>query len=244
MSRTTRELPAGYRETGRIGLLLDSGLKRRLTVSSVAVLTLFLLLGNFLMPVITLGLDRAGEPARPWLMWSKIGSMVLIYLFHGLLLERMKGALMKKLGGMSPVYGFQAGATYAGSPVFFSKKDHRIITLLPLILMAALFFLLTLLLPPDWFWVGYAAQVINLAGGVTHYYAAFQAARRHPEVLIQDPGPQLIFYEPSPEPIEGRPARKAAAGTPASGESVSGRSDTRRGKKEQKEQKGQKKRQP
>lgn len=108
---------------------------------------------------------------------------------------------MKKLDHAEPILDFTHGAAYAGSPVYFSKKDYRLIALLPVIILAILFLLITLIIPQDWFWVGFAAQVINLAGGVKGYYTAFQVSRQVPEVLILDEGPRLIFHEPFEVPI-------------------------------------------
>lgn len=201
MIHTTSDLPVNYVETGRIRLDEDKRLKRRLTFSSVVILILVLMLGNFLMPILSLGLDSSGNIAEPWLLWAKLGTMLLIFVFHSLLLERLKGLIMKKLGGTDPMFAFSAGGVYAGSPVYFSKRDYRFIALLPMILVAVLFLLITMILPLDWFWVGYAAQGINLAGGAGNYYQAFQAGRRTSEVLIQDMGPSLVFYEPSQAPV-------------------------------------------
>ncbi len=209
MMKTTLELPNNYRESGQVRQ--ESGtLKRNLFIASVLLIIPLFFLGNYLMPLILLGFGADGTPSPRWLIFLKIGIMFLTVFFHSLFLEKVRSVLMKRVSGAEASISFKAGGAYAVSPAYFTKKDYRTIILGPVIILAVFFFLLTMIIPTDWFWVGYAAQAINLAGSVRDYHRAFQTGRQMNEVLIADEGFRLVFYEPSAEPVLKAHSRKSS----------------------------------
>ena len=199
MTQTTLELPSHYVPSGGIDLANDKKSKLKVKGMALAVFVVLFLLANHFVPFILLFFDKAGEPASTPDLIAKVGAIVLIALFYVIVHEKIHGSFMERFSGVKASFGFSGSMAYAGSPAYFSKKDFRIIALAPVLILAIAIFLVTLLLPSDWFWVGYAAQLLNLSGSTGDFYTAWVLRREPVDVLIHDNGLVQTYFVADPE---------------------------------------------
>lgn len=213
MMRSTKSLPRNYVPSQIIDFDNNQKLNRNLMIAAIAAFAGLFLLGNFYLPIYLLGLNEAAENLPVPLIALKVGIIIMVFIFYSLIHEKMRGLLMKRFSGVNSQLEFKGASAYSKSSGYFAKRDFRIISLGPVLIFAILIFVVTLLLPMDWFWVGFIAQILNLAGSVKDIYSAWQGLKQPDEVLVQDSGLQQTFYTPSlePQPKEHVSRKKAEA---------------------------------
>lgn len=210
MISSTNRLPDHYAPALILDHDNDPKLSRKLMVAAVVSFIALLLLGNAYLPVYLLAYNDVGEPLSFATIGLKIGVMILVFIFYTVVHEKLRGLLMKRFSGVEPSLDFRGAAVFSSSNGYFSRRDFRIISLGPVLILAILIFIVTILLPMHWFWVGYIAQILNLAGSMKDFYAAWQGVKQPVDVLIQDKGRVQTFYTPSLEvrPRTGTPRPK------------------------------------
>lgn len=116
---------------------------------------------------------------------------MIAYLF---LHELIHGLFMRRLSGVRPRYGFTGLYAYASSSAYFNKKSYIVIALAPVVLLGVVLAATCLLVPPAWFWVVYAVQIINLSGAAGDYYVVWRFCRLPADILVQDAGVSMTVY--------------------------------------------------
>ena len=201
MMQSTNQLPKNYASSLVLDYEKDQKLNRRMMIASVIMFVGLFLLGNTYLPIYLLAYDDQGFALPLPLIGLKIGILVMIFIFYTLAHEKLRGLLMKRFSGVKSELEFRGAAAYAKSKGYFSKRDFRIISLGPVLILAFLILIATLILPMDWFWVGFIAQILNLAGSMKDFYTAWQVVKQPADVLIYDDGQIQTFYIPASEPV-------------------------------------------
>lgn len=204
MIQSTTQLPREYAPALVLDYDHNPKLSRRLLIAAILIFIGLFLAGNFYLPIYLLAYDEQGLPLSLQGIGLKLGVLVLMFIFYTVAHEKLRGVLMKRFSGAESGLEFKGAAAYAKSPGYFSKRDFRIICLGPVLILALLLFLGTMLLPMDWFWVGFIGQILNLAGSLKDFYSAWQGARQPADVLIQDDGLAQTFFTPSLEAVSRR----------------------------------------
>lgn len=199
MIGSTTQLPKQYAPTLVVDYEKDQKLNRRLLIAALVLFVGLFLLGNTYLPIYLMGYNEQGQPLTIPAIGLKVGILVIIFVFYTLIHEKLRGLLMKRFSGSESSLEFRGAAAFAKSKGYFSKRDFRIISLGPVLILAFLIFLVTILLPMDWFWVGFIAQILNLAGSVKDFYGAWQGIKQPIDVLIHDDGQVQTFYTPNLE---------------------------------------------
>ena len=119
-----------------------------------------------------------------------LGGIVVYILLH----ELVHGVVMYALSGIRPHYGFTGLYAYAGSTVYWRKKDYILIALAPVVLWGAVLTVLLFLLPSVWFWPVYIIQVLNISGAAGDMYVTCRFARLPADILVNDTGVIMTVY--------------------------------------------------
>lgn len=181
------KLPDGYRQIGGVDLMKD---RRAMLIVNGAALVLALIL----LPL--------GLLMRPFHLFS--GSIFaillqLVLLYAGLVLylvlhEFVHGVFMRHYSGLRPRYGFTGLYAYAGSDAYFDRKQYRIISLAPVLLLGAILLLFCFVVPDTLFWYFYLIQVANLSGAAGDLYVSLLLRKLPADLLVQDSGIAMRFY--------------------------------------------------
>lgn len=211
MSQTTLELPKGYARSGELDFDGDKKAKVYLYAAAFLIMAILFFLGNTWLPVYLVLYDAKGQPAGLPSLLLKLGVLILFLVFYSLIHEKIHAYFMQRFSGAKAQIGFKGSAAFAGSDAYFSKKDFAVIALAPVVLSAAVIFLITLILTPDWFGVGYIAQMINLAGSAGDFYSALKISQQPPDLLIHNSGMTQTYYVLAQEAGTGRSTKKTAS---------------------------------
>ncbi|MFZ2259115.1 MAG: DUF3267 domain-containing protein [Clostridiaceae bacterium] len=213
MIGSTNHLPNHYVPTLVVDYDKNQKLNRRLLIMAIVLFIGLFLLGNTYLPIYLMGYDAQGQFLPIPVIGLKVGILVIIFVFYTLIHEKIRGILMKRFSGRESSLEFRGSTAFAKSEGFFSKRDFRIISLGPVLILAFLIFLVTIILPMDWFWVGFIAQILNLAGSLKDFYGAWQGIKQPADVLIQDNGQVQTFYTPDLERLARSVHRSNSAPT-------------------------------
>lgn len=206
--RTTLQLPERYESTGELDLSKNRSLKWKLNAAALVLMAALFFIGNQVFSVFSLLFDSDAEPASIPYILAKLGAILLIAAFYLLIHEKIHAMAMERLSAAKASLGFQGTTAYASSRAYFSKRDHRIVLLAPAFFLTLLITLLTLILPVDWFWVGLSALILNLAGSVTDFYAAWRVGREPHNVLVLDSGSSQTYFAPVKTPAATVPVQR------------------------------------
>ncbi len=184
-------LPGGYTLLERVDLVRNRAHLKRVVCLSVGLAGAALLAGFCFAP--------AGGNAGT----VTVGSFIvkLLTAAAGLALymaghEAVHGLAMWAAGRVKPHFGFTLMYAYAGSDAFFSKNAYLCIALAPAAVWGIGLALGCALVPSDWFWVVYAAQVFNLSGSAGDFYVAARVLRMPGGVLVRDTGTAMMAFSP------------------------------------------------
>ena len=202
--QTTLELPRGYRPTDGIDLTHDRTTRNKVNGLALVMLVGLFLLGNYFVPLTLILFDATGEPATLPAIAVKLGVIVGVMLVYVIIHEKIHGVFMAKYSGVKAAFGFTGSLAWCGSPAYFSRPDFRVIALAPVVSLTVIIAVVTLMLPLDWFWVGFAAQLMNLSGSMGDLYTIWKLRRQGADVLIHDNGLVQTWYTPNPDHRETR----------------------------------------
>lgn len=208
MIETTVELPGHYEPSGKVDLLANKKAKWMIYSISFIVVLLLFFVANRQVPILALFFDLEGQLLSMQMLLLKLGMIVLFAIFFSIIHEKLHGHFMARYADAEVKFAFKGSSAYVTSAAFYSKRDFRIILLAPVAIMVVAIFIVTLMLPPDWFWVGYIFQMINLAGSMSDFYIAWQLRNEPSDVLISDLGPVKQFFVPGTEESQGRGIKK------------------------------------
>lgn len=212
MVDTTLELPKNYQLSGKVDLIENKKTKWMIFIMSLILILLLFFVANRKVPIIALFFDLEGKLLSMPMVLLKVGVIVLFAVMFGIIHEKLHGYFMARFADAEVKFGFKGSSAYVTSEAYYSKRNYRIILLAPVAIMVVAIFVVTLMLPPDWFWVGYITQMINLAGSMSDFYTAWQLRNEPSEVLILDSGPIKQFYVPGVEDLlENSKKKKGSA---------------------------------
>ena len=210
MIETTVDLPNHYEPSGKVDLVGNKKAKWMIYLVSLIVVLLLFFVANRQVPILALFFDLEGQLLSAQMLLLKLGVIVLFSIFFSIIHEKLHGHFMARYADAEVKFTFKGSSAYVTSEAFYSKRDFRIILLAPVAIMVVAIFIVTLMLSPDWFWVGYIIQIINLAGSMSDFYIAWQLRKEPSDVLISDLGPIKQFYVPGTQDAQGGSNKKRA----------------------------------
>jgi hypothetical protein len=120
-----------------------------------------------------------------------VATLFLYIILH----EAIHGLFMKKLGHVTPHFGFKGFMyAYAASTAFFDKRSYLIIVLAPIVLLGIVLVVINLIVPATWFWFVYIIQVVNVAGAAGDIYVMNVIRKAPANLLVNDAGVSMIIY--------------------------------------------------
>ena len=191
---TVQQLPERYREV--LVMDLQKNKKEALIVngiSSALAVMLFLIMNR--KEQFMYWLIKAGEEDR--LITASLAVLIgtIVYV---ILHEFTHGLAMKCSGGKEVKYGFTGMYAYAGSSRdYFPKGKYIFIALAPVVLWGIIFAVLQAFLP-QWSWVVWFLQIMNVAGAAGDLYVTFRVSRMPATILVMDTGINMTVYDEEP----------------------------------------------
>ena len=186
--KSTWELPEGYSQKFIIDLKDN---KRHFWIVnglSIGIMVLLLVLFFLLMWFGVLEVNHVG--LLPQLLVLAVGEVAYIPLH-----ELLHGIFMRRYSGKRANYGFTLVYAYAGSACYFTRRDHRVITLAPVTFWGVVFLLLMFLLPVNWRWVAYVLEMSNLSGAAGDFYVFWRLGKEPDTILCQDTGVKMTVFD-------------------------------------------------
>ncbi len=136
------------------------------------------------------------EDGRMAVYFARLIVLIAALLAYLVLHELVHGVFIWFFSGRMARFGFTGLYAYAGSEAYFKKSSYLIIALAPIVVWGAVLLLLNFLVPPDWFWVIYLLQAMNVSGAAGDLYVAVLFARLPKNILVQDSGVAMTVYAP------------------------------------------------
>ncbi|MBR3136234.1 MAG: DUF3267 domain-containing protein [Clostridia bacterium] len=186
--KSTWELPEGYGQKFVIDLKDN---KKHFRIVNGLALGLMILLLALLALLLWEGALELSSPQLP----LQLLVMALGYVAYIPLHELAHGVFMRRCSGRRANYGFTLVYAYAGSECYFTKHDHRVISLAPVTFWGVVFLALLFLLPAPWRWVAYLWQVGNLSGAAGDFYVFWRLGKEPDTILCQDTGVKMAIFD-------------------------------------------------
>lgn len=182
-----RSLPSNYRLAFRLDLIHNKKQLRRVTYINLGLLALALIPALFARP---LG-DTFG--VQPVLKLASLSMGILLYIpLH----EAVHALFMKLFGCQRVRFGFKLMYAYAACDDYFYKWPYLAIALAPVILWGAVIWALACCFP-QWFWVFYGVQLLNLSGAAGDVYVTWRLMGMPASILVRDTGTAMLVYKNS-----------------------------------------------
>lgn len=189
--KTVQVLPEGYKEVCSIDL--QNNKKEAVAVNVIAgviALAMYILMETRIsfMAWVYEKIDKGQIlPALAALVFGTVIYVILHEFTHGL--------TMKLMGGKQVKYGFTGMYAYAGSSEdYFPKRPYICIALAPVIMWGIIFAVLQILLP-EWTWVVWFLQMMNVGGAAGDIYVSARVARMPGTILVMDTGVSMTVYD-------------------------------------------------
>lgn len=189
--KTVQVLPEGYKEVCSIDL--QNNKKEAVAVNVIAgviALAMYILMETRIsfMAWVYEKIDKGQIlPALAALVFGTVIYVILHEFTHGL--------TMKLMGGKQVKYGFTGMYAYAGSSEdYFPKRPYICIALAPVIMWGIIFAVLQILLP-EWTWVVWFLQMMNVGGAAGDIYVSSRVARMPGTILVMDTGVSMTVYD-------------------------------------------------
>ena len=117
--------------------------------------------------------------------------LTILYL---VLHEFVHGIAMKMCGTKKIKYGFTGLYAFAGSDDYYDKRSYIFIALAPVVLWGFLLALINFFVSPEWFWVVYIIQIVNLSGAAGDIFVTVKFSCLPKDILIKDYGVGMTVY--------------------------------------------------
>lgn len=121
-------------------------------------------------------------------------ALIVLMVLYMVLHELVHGIAMKICGSSKVRYGFTGIYAFAGSDDYYNKKAYIFIALAPVVIWGAVLAATSYLVPPDWFWVIYFVQIINISGAAGDFYVTAKFASFPEDILVKDIGVSMTVY--------------------------------------------------
>lgn len=183
-------LPKEYHEIYAIDLQKDK--KMSLLVNFLALLIALVLIVpmHFLVPISHLFDMKNGIGNYIIRFISFLALMVLYMVLH----ELVHGVAMRFCGTKKVKYGFTGLYAFAGSDDYYDKKSYIFIALSPVIFWGVVIAIINPFVSPEWFWIVYMLQVVNLSGAAGDLFVTIRFSRFPKEILIKDYGVGMTVF--------------------------------------------------
>lgn len=188
--RTQSMLPEGYGELFHIDLQKDKRLALIVNGIALVILAVLAVAGHLIVPISAL-FDMDGG-LGPYVL--RFAVLVLGTVVYILLHEAVHGVVMYHCSHVKPRFGFTGLYAFAGSDVYFNKRDYIVIALAPVVVWGVVLAILTPLVPRTWFWVVWFIQIANLSGGGGDLYVTWRFAKLPGDILVQDTGVAMTVF--------------------------------------------------
>ena len=119
---------------------------------------------------------------------------LLIYIIFIFIHELIHIIFMKIFSPAKVTYGISWSYAYAGSEGYFTKRQHMVVGLSPVVVIGAFLLVLTIVLPMELFWTIHIWQVINLSSAAGDFFMANYLRKQPSDMLIQDDGPAMTIF--------------------------------------------------
>jgi len=184
-------LPDGYEEKLQMNLQKDKKTAMKINIWAFVLTFLLILAGNFVVPIyVFVEADTTLEFAL------RIGGLLLAYLAYIILHELTHAIVMRAVGGGKVKFGFTGLYAYAGSTEdYFDKSSYRCIALAPLVFWGIIFGILTVVVPPGWFWTAWFLQVGNIGGAAGDLYVTARLWKEPESILVRDTGLDMTVFD-------------------------------------------------
>lgn len=184
-------LPDGYEEKLQMNLQKDKKTAMKINIWAFVLTFLLILAGNFIVPIyVFVEADTTLEFAL------RIGVLLLAYLAYIILHELTHAIVMRAVGGGKVKFGFTGLYAYAGSTEdYFDKSSYRCIALAPLVFWGIIFGILTVVVPPGWFWTAWFLQVGNIGGAAGDLYVTARLWKEPESILVRDTGLDMTVFD-------------------------------------------------
>ena len=183
-----KTLPSDYRPAFRLDLIHN---KKQLWLVTGLSMGLLLLL---LVPALLTRPLRDTFKALPLVKALALSAGVMAYIP----LHELVHALFMKVFGCEKVrFGFKLMYAYAGCDEYFYKWPYLTIALAPVVIWGGALWALAAFLP-QWFWVIYGVQLLNLSGAAGDIYVTCRLIRKPASCLIRDWGTMMAVYTKEP----------------------------------------------
>ena len=187
----SKELPDGYLEIKHIDLQRDKKLAIKVNVGAILIYIPLLIIGVIFVPITEIFSDNL-EDFKVFLF--KMFLMIILLFVYIVLHEAVHGIFMKYYGRLKPKFGLTKLYAYAASDAYFNKKEYTIISFSPVVILGLILFVITLLVPKDWFWVFYYIFVSNIACSAGDLYVAHTIRQMPKDTLFLDAGVSMTMY--------------------------------------------------
>ena len=163
----------------------------KINIGAFVLTFLLILAGNFIVPIyVFVEADTTLEFAL------RIGVLLLAYLAYIILHELTHAIVMRAVGGGKVKFGFTGLYAYAGSTEdYFDKSSYRCIALAPLVFWGIIFGILTVVVPPGWFWTAWFLQVGNIGGAAGDLYVTARLWKEPESILVRDTGLEMTVFD-------------------------------------------------
>ncbi len=187
----SKELPEGYFEIKHIDLQRDKKLAIKVNVGAILIYIPLLIIGVIFVPITEIFSNNL-EDFKVFLF--KMFLMIILLFVYIVLHEAVHGIFMKYYGRLKPKFGLTKLYAYAASDAYFNKKEYTIISFSPVVILGLILFVITLLVPKDWFWVFYYIFVSNIACSAGDLYVAHIIRQMPKDTLFLDAGVSMTMY--------------------------------------------------
>ena len=188
--KSEHTLPEGYKQIYAVDLQKDKKIAFWINFLGLVFMAAMCLGMNFLVPISNLFDWSAGEQAY----WIRFGSILGLMVVYMVLHELVHGVAMKLCGTKKVKYGFTGMYAYAGSEDYYCKKAYIFIALAPVVLWGVVLAVINFFVSPQWFWVIYMIQVVNLSGAAGDVFVTAKFSQMPKDILIQDSGVGMTVY--------------------------------------------------
>lgn len=188
--KALQTLPDHYKEIDSVNLQKDK--KKALLVNgfSLLIAVVMIILMHFYMPITMLFDMQQGLGAYLIRFVVFMISIVLYMVLH----ELVHGIAMKICGTKKVKYGFTGLYAFAGSDDYYDKQSYIIIALAPVVVFGIILAITNLFVSPEWFWVVYFIQIINISGAAGDAYITIKFSKLPKGILIKDSGVEMKVY--------------------------------------------------
>lgn len=186
------EVPGGYVEFSEVDVRKNKKLSIVLNVTAIIVSFIMLYLGLKFF-----GLEDGFRTVRSIRqLVFEYGILFALSSVYIVLHELTHGLFIRIFSGRRPTYGFTGIYACAGSSFCFDKVRYSVIALAPAVVWGIVFGVISLLMPPEYFWLVYMLQIVNISGAVGDYYVVLKMTAYPAGTIVRDTGTAFKAYAP------------------------------------------------